>query len=275
MTAATPAAPTNPGSATTLLEGSGLTKRYGGVVALDDARIRLDAGEVLGLVGPNGAGKTTLVDLISGAQSATSGELRLQGRPLDGPASRRARAGLARTFQHPLLAGDLTVADNLLVGSIAQQFRTPTQMVRGMFRGIGRGADPCEYARIDALAEELNLGDTTRLARDLTLGEQRLLEVARALLQDPVVMLLDEPFAGADAEGVEGIVDALRTVQRRGHGVILVDHNVDLVASVVDRIMLLAEGRVRFDGDPIECLSSTEMRAVYFGVEDEEAPDVA
>ncbi len=260
---------------TRLLEGSGLTKRYGGVVALDDATIHLQAGEVLGLVGPNGAGKTTLVDLISGAQSATAGQLTLQGRPLQGPASTRARAGLARTFQHPLLAGDLTVADNLLVGAASEQFRSPGQMVRGMLRGIARGAEPAAYERIAALAEELNLGDTSRLARDLTLGEQRLLEVARALLQDPVVMLLDEPCAGADAEGVEGIVDALRTVQRRGHGVILVDHNVDLVASVVDRIMLLAEGRVRFDGDPVECLSSTEMRAVYFGVEDEEAPDVA
>ena len=256
-----------------LLTGSGLTKRYGGVVALEDASIRLHAGEVLGLVGPNGAGKTTLVDLISGAQTATAGAIELQGRPLVGPASRRAAQGLARTFQHPLLACDLSVADNLLVGFSAASMRTPGQMLRGLWRGVVHGVPDDAYDRIDELAEELRLGDTSRLARDLTLGEQRLLEVARALLQDPKVMLLDEPFAGADADGVEGIVETLRTVQRRGHGVILVDHNVDLVASVVDRIMLLAEGRVRFDGDPVECLSSDEMRAVYFGVEEE--PDVA
>lgn len=256
-----------------LLRGEGLTKRYGGVVALDDASLTLSPGEVLGLVGPNGAGKTTLVDLISGAQSATAGTLHLQDRVLDGPASKRARAGLARTFQHPLLALDLTVADNLLVGLAAARHRTAWQMVKGMCSGILRAASAEDYLRIEELAEELHLGDTSRQARDLTLGEQRLLEVARALLQDPLVMLLDEPFAGADSDGIDGIIEALRTVQRRGHGVILVDHNVDLVASVVDRVMLLAEGRVRFDGAPAECLSSTEMQAVYFGAE--EVPDVA
>jgi branched-chain amino acid transport system ATP-binding protein len=256
-----------------LLTGQGLTKRYGGVVALDDAAIELRAGEVLGLVGPNGAGKTTLVDLISGSQTATSGTLQMEGRPLEGPASKRARAGLARTFQHPLLAGDLSVADNLLVGLSAARLRSAGQMVKALVGGVLGGASGSDYDRIEELAQELKLGDTSRLARDLTLGEQRLLEVARALLQDPKVMLLDEPFAGADADGVEGIVEALRTVQSRGHGVILVDHNVDLVASVVDRIMLLAEGRVRFDGDPVECLASDDMRAVYFGVEED--PDVA
>lgn len=256
-----------------ILEGHGLTKRYGGVTALSDAEITLRAGEVLGLVGPNGAGKTTLVDLISGAQSATSGTLTLHGRPLAGPPSRRARAGLARTFQHPLLALDLTVRDNLLVGLAAGRQQTLAGMLRSLVLGAVRAEAVDDYARVEALADEMALGDTSRPARDLTLGEQRLLEVARALAQDPTVMLLDEPFAGSDSSGVEGIIDALRTVQVRGHGVILVDHNVDLVASVVDRIMLLDQGQVRFDGDPATCLASPEMQAVYFGVQ--EVPDVA
>jgi branched-chain amino acid transport system ATP-binding protein len=256
-----------------LLEGTGLTKRYGGVVAVDDVDLTLHEGEVLGLVGPNGAGKTTLVDLITGAQAATAGRLALRGRALSGSPARRARLGLARTFQHPQLALDLSVRDNLLVGHTARRLRTVRSMVGQVVTGAARSERPDDHLAVEVLAHEMRLGDTARPTRDLTLGEQRLLEVGRALAQDPLVMLLDEPFAGSDATGVSGIVDALRTVQARGHGVVLVDHNVDLVASVVDRIVLLDQGRVRFDGDPEECLGSPEMQAVYFGVQ--EAPDVA
>lgn len=248
-----------------LLVGRGLTKRYGGVTALSNVDFELRAGEVLGLVGPNGAGKTTLVDLISGAQPATAGELMLRGTKLTGPASRRARAGLARTFQYPQLALELSVRDNLLLGRAARRHATPWQMVVRAFAGALRPHAPADDAAIQEIADELGITGLDRLAGDLTLGEQRLVEVGRALGQDPLVLLLDEPFAGSDARGVEGIAEVIRTVQRRGHGVILVDHNVDLVASLVDRIMLLDRGQVAFNGDPRECLASPEMQRVYFG----------
>ena len=248
-----------------LLHGRGLIKRYGGVTALDDVSFHLDAGEILGLVGPNGAGKTTLVDLISGAQAATAGELVLRGARLSGPASRRARAGLGRTFQYPQLALELTVRDNLLLGRAARRHATIWRMAAGAVLGALRPHPPADREAVEALAGELGLDGLDRLAGDLTLGEQRLVEVGRALGQDPVVMLLDEPFAGSDAQGVLGIAEVIRTVQRRGHAVILVDHNVDLVADLVDRIMLLDRGRVVFDGDPRECLASPQMQIVYFG----------
>lgn len=255
-----------------LLDGRGLGKRYGGVEALADVDIHLDEGEILGLVGPNGAGKTTLVDLISGAQSADSGSLTLSGRALSGPPSRRARAGLARTFQHPLVALELSVAENLLLGRAAVRQRSVMSMIGSVFSGIARPRPAADQTAVAALAEEVNLGDLDRMAGDLSLGEQRLVEVGRALGQDPVVMLLDEPFAGSDANGVAGIIEAIRIVQRRGNGVILVDHNVDLVSSLVDRVMLLDRGRVVFDGDPAECLASSEMQLVYFGVGDADDP---
>jgi branched-chain amino acid transport system ATP-binding protein len=258
-----------------LLVGRGLTKRYGGVTALADVDIELRAGEVLGLVGPNGAGKTTLVDLISGAQTATAGELTLRGARLTGPASRRARAGLARTFQYPQLALELNVRENLLLGRAARRHATLWQMIAGVFVGMVRPRMAADDEFVRAIADELGLGGLEREAGDLTLGEQRLVEVGRALGQDPLVLLLDEPFAGSDARGVAGIAEVIHTVRRRGHAVILVDHNVDLVARLVDRIMLLNQGRVVFDGDPGACLSSPQMQRVYFGsgADDDEAGD--
>lgn len=248
-----------------LLEGRSLSKRYGGVIALDDVDFDLHRGEILGLVGPNGAGKTTLVDLITGAQTADRGQLRLGGVPLSGPPSRRARAGLARTFQHPLLASDLTVAENLLLGRAAVRMSSPWKTISGVVAGVLQPRPPADRAAVEALAAEVNLTGLDRAAGDLSLGEQRLVEVGRALGQSPTVMLLDEPFAGADAQGIAGVIEAVRIVQRRGNGVILVDHNVDLVSALVDRVMLLNLGRVAFDGPPAECLASEEMQLVYFG----------
>jgi branched-chain amino acid transport system ATP-binding protein len=253
------------GAVAPLLECQGLTKRYGGVTAVEGAGLRLHAGEVLGLVGPNGAGKTTLVDLISGAQRADAGSLTLAGAPLRGSPARRARQGLARTFQHPQLAHDLTVHQNIALGHIARQHGSLWGMVQGAVRGVVQVADPAGDDLVEAIAAEVRVERLDRRAGDLPLGEQRLTEVARALVRDPLVLLLDEPFAGADANGVAGISEAVRTVTARGHGVVLVDHNVDLVASLVDRIMLLDQGRVVFDGDPQECLASREMQQVYFG----------
>ncbi|MGC4765382.1 ABC transporter ATP-binding protein [Micromonospora sp. DT46] len=253
---------------TELLVGRGLTKRYGGVTALAEVSFELRPGEILGLVGPNGAGKTTLVDLISGAQAATAGELLLRGRKLTGPASRRARVGLGRTFQYPQLALHLSVRDNLLLGRHARRHGTPWQMLVGAFAGAMRPERPADREAVRQLAGELGIEGLDRMAGDLTLGEQRLVEVGRALGQDPVVLLLDEPFAGSDAQGVAGIAEVIRTVQRRGHAVILVDHNVDLVARLVDRVLLLDRGRVAFDGAPGECLASPEMQRVYFGAHD-------
>jgi branched-chain amino acid transport system ATP-binding protein len=146
----------------------------------------------------------------------------------------------------------------------------PWRMTLAAFLGTLRPSMADDAAAVGAIASELGLSDLDREAGDLSLGEQRLVEVGRALGSDPLVMLLDEPFAGSDAAGVVGIVEVIRAVQRSGHAVILVDHNVDLVAGLVDRIMLLDRGKAVFDGDPRECLASPQMQQVYFGVADSE-----
>ncbi|MBS1699495.1 MAG: ATP-binding cassette domain-containing protein [Actinobacteria bacterium] len=253
-----------------VLRGEGLRKAYVGLVAVDDVSFHVRRGEILGLVGPNGAGKTTLVDLITGIQRSDAGTLTLDGEGLVGPTAVRARRGLSRTFQHPHLALELTVRENLLVGAAAQRFPSWWRMTAGVVTdGIRHRRQ--EQERVLRIAQELGVPGLDEPCANLSLGEQRLVEVARALTQDPLVMLLDEPFAGADADSIAGIIDAIRQVQARGHAVILVDHNVDLLTSLADRVMLLAQGRQVFEGAPADCLASPEMQRVYFGTSQEEA----
>jgi branched-chain amino acid transport system ATP-binding protein len=249
-----------------VLRCDGLSKRYGAVQAVRNVSFELRAGEVLGLVGPNGAGKTTLVDLVGGEQRPDSGVALLRGRRLAGPPSRRARRnGLARTFQHPQVALDLTVRENILVGATAARMGSVPDLVGALFSGFARPGTEHLDAEVARIAGEVGLPDVHRRCSQLTLGQLRLVEVARALALRPAVVLLDEPFAGGDAGGVAGVSAAIRHIAASGCGVILVDHNVDIVARLVDRIVLLNFGVAVFDGSPAECLASVEMQDVYFG----------
>jgi branched-chain amino acid transport system ATP-binding protein len=175
-----------------LLSCRAVNKAYGGVQAVSDACLEVRAGEILGLVGPNGAGKTTFVDVITGQQRADSGTMRIGTVELTGSPSKRSRlAGLARTFQHPQLALDLTVRENILLGGIATAMASPLRVVAQVFAGAFRPSTTAIDVEIVGLADELHLTGLDRLCADLTLGEQRLVEVARALLRKPTVLLLD------------------------------------------------------------------------------------
>ncbi len=248
------------------LECESLNKRYGGLLAVRDVSFRVYAGETLGLVGPNGAGKSTVIDLITGVQRADSGRVVVAGQALKGPPSHRAHAGgLARTFQHPQLSPDLTVYENLLVNVSARRLYGPVGQIWWFLRGLVRPTDRHVESEVRRIAADVGINDVDRPCSDLDLGSMRVVEFARALAQRPKVLLLDEPFVGSDAATLEHVTAALMRVREAGCGVILVDHNVDLVASIVDRIVLMSGGQVVFDGDPAECLASDEMRRVYFG----------
>ncbi|WP_033288962.1 ABC transporter ATP-binding protein [Amycolatopsis jejuensis] len=249
-----------------LLQCDAVSKRYGGVVAVSDVSLEARAGEVVALIGPNGAGKTTLIDLITGQQPMSSGRVLVRGVPLAGPPSRRARrAAFARTFQHPLLAMDLTVRENIRLGLCSARFASPWRGLYHVFAGMIRPGQPDLDRRIDEVAESVHLTGLGRPCGELTLGEQRLTEVARAVVRDPSVLLLDEPFAGGDTAGVQGMIDAIAALRERSCAILVVDHNIDVVARIADRVVLLDRGRPVFTGPVEECLSSTEMQAVYFG----------
>ncbi|NUP26341.1 MAG: ATP-binding cassette domain-containing protein [Nocardia sp.] len=247
-----------------LLSVTGLSKHYGGVTAVDDVSFDLPAGSVLGLVGPNGAGKTTLVDCIVGTQTPSAGAVELAGRILRPGPEVRARAGLARTFQHPQLALELTPVENIVPGIVGRSIGSYGASVRALLRGFA-GTPRAVLDKAAAVAREYGVTTEPIPTGSLGLGSQRLVEIARAMAAEPRVLLLDEPFAGSDTEGIAAISHAVRQVRAAGHSVVLIDHNVDLIAELADAVVLLADGAVAFTGTPHDCMRSAEMRSVYFG----------
>ncbi len=241
-------------------------KSYGGVKVLQGVTLNVRSGEILGLIGANGAGKSTLIDIISGQLEHDSGDIQLGDTLASGVGTvARARQGLARTFQHPQLAHELTVRENVLVGCAVRKLTGFKQVFSAVAKGIFQPYDD-DFSEVETVCAKVALGGIDRLAGDLTFGELRLVEIARVLMSRPKVALLDEPFSGVGDSGVEGIIDALAQLRQAGCAILLVDHNIDLLAPLVDRMALLSQGKIVIDSDVQSCLTSPVFRETYIGV---------
>ncbi len=246
------------------LKIDGIYKRYGGVEALRGVSFEVHDGEILGLIGANGAGKTTLLDIVGGEQSADTGVITLRGAPLSGAPHKRARGGLARTFQHPRVNLDLTIFENVAVGLAVKQMATSWKAITLPLLAMTSGARPARDL-VEAACAEVGLAKLDRPSRILSFGELRLVEIARAAIQEPSIILLDEPFPGLDDEGAKLLEDTLRQLAKSGRSIVLVDHNVAIVQNLVHRVVLLARGEVAFVGPTRDCIRSDAFRHEYVG----------
>ena len=235
-----------------LLHAIEIVKRFGGVTALAGVDLELAEDEILGLIGPNGSGKTTLVNCISGVLKIDKGDVRLRERSYARASrTRRARAGMARTFQTPRLFGELSVRENVEVGVNAGRVR----------RSVAR-------RRVDAVLHRLELEDLSRqVVSSLAYGYQRRVEIARALVPEPRVLLLDEPAAGLNDAETADLRDLLLDIRRGGCAIIVIDHDMNLIMNVSDRVQALDDGRVIFVGAPEDAFREKHVVEAYLGAE--------
>lgn len=245
-----------------MLELRDLSKNFGGVQAVDKLTTTIEKGEIFGLIGPNGSGKSTIVNLICGVFSASEGAILLNGKDLGTmPPHRRLRAGIARTFQNIRLFGELTVWQNLSVA------RNSIEDVAGQgFLSRWFGSTKRVREEIDEMLEFAGLADKgDELAANLAFGEQRRLELARALATKPKILLLDEPAAGMNLEEVKDLDGRIRKLRDSGITVLLVEHVMELVMSVADRITVLNFGQKIAEGSPIAIQNDSAVQEVYLG----------
>ena len=248
-----------------LLEVANLSKRFGGLEALSGVSISIDYGQIYGLIGPNGAGKTTFFNLLTGFYRADSGEFRLAGARLDVKAPYRvAAAGIARTFQNVRLFDNMTALENVMVG---RHVRTSSGLVGAIFRTRGaRAEERAIHEHAHALLEYVGLGARQHeLAHNLPYGDQRRLEIARALATGPKLLALDEPAAGMNATETATLRRLLERIRADGTAVLLIEHDVKLVMGLCDRVAVLDYGKKIAEGAPAEVRRSAAVIEAYLG----------
>lgn len=241
------AARANEASGSTIVETEGLTKRFGGIVAVDDVSLAIEEEPITGVIGPNGAGKTTLFDLISGVHQPTAGSIRFRGERIDGLEMHQiARRGIARTFQISRPFGDMTVRENLLVANYDLD-------------------EPGRSERIEEVLDVVELAHQAEvLGKNLSGGQQTLLEMGRVLMQDPDLVLLDEPAAGVNPQLVDRIATLIEeTNDQRTY--MIVEHDITLVSRLCDHVIVLNEGEVIATGPLAEIQANEAVRTAYLG----------
>ena len=251
----------------TILKVSGVSKRFGGLQALSDVGITITKGQVYGLIGPNGAGKTTFFNVLTGLYTPDSGSFELGGKPFQPTAVHEvAKAGIARTFQNIRLFAEMTALENVMVG---RHVRTSSGLIGAVFRTAGFKAEEAAIAkRAQELLDYVGIGRFAQYkARTLSYGDQRRLEIARALATDPKLIALDEPAAGMNASEKLVLRALIDQIRKDGRTILLIEHDVKLVMGLCDRLTVLDYGKQIAEGTAAEVQKNEKVIEAYLGAD--------
>jgi len=254
---------------TAVLEARHVTMAFGGLVALSDVSLQLAEGQIVGLIGPNGAGKTTFFNCLTGLYTPSKGQLLLRGKRLPGDPARVTAAGVARTFQNIRLFPSMTALENVLVGRHVRMRQGP---LSSLFHGpaFGRG-EAAARERAQQLLNFVGLGKVGDvLARNLPYGDQRRLEIARALATDPKVLLLDEPTAGMNPQETDATRHLIFAIRDTGIAVVVIEHDTKFIFTLCDDVSVLVQGELLVRGTPDEVRADPRVIEAYLGKPPEE-----
>lgn len=242
----------------------GMLKTFGGIRAVDIDHLEIERGTITAIIGPNGAGKTTLFNLLTGFDRPDRGSWRLDGRLLGGlPPHRIARLGMVRTFQLTKSLSRLTVLENM---AVAAQTQRGERLERALLRWLWQPEEARVAERAKALLERFGLGHMAdEQAGTLSGGQRKLLEMARALMADPTLVMLDEPTAGVNPALTESLLEHIRELNAEGVTIVFVEHNMDVVMDISDWVVVMAQGRILTEGPPQEVVANEEVIDAYLG----------
>jgi branched-chain amino acid transport system ATP-binding protein len=256
-----------------ILQADGVTMRFGGLTAVNNVSMTVNEGEILGLIGPNGAGKTTFFNCLTGLYKPTEGQVRLSGVELPPKPRAVVQAGMARTFQNIRLFANMTALENVMVGRYC---RTSSGAITSILHGPKFKREEAQTrARAQELLDFVGLGDSTEhLARNMPYGNQRRLEIARALATDPKLVLLDEPTAGMNPLETRQASDLIFKIRDSGLAVVVIEHDMRFIFNLCDRVLCLVRGETLVEGTPDAVQSDPRVIEAYIGTgtDDDEGP---